>query len=106
MEQTLISYFHRPCPEASSILNFHILSGWVEEILHHQGKKKKKIEVNITSCLPRAFFTKNELASLITSSKGSTPTACVWPPYCLRETVRRSCSMRSKFMTLLQNLGK
>lgn len=34
--------FHRPRPQAPSILNFHVILGRVEEILHHQGKGKKR----------------------------------------------------------------
>lgn len=51
------------------------------------------------------FHEKNWPTSSIHSSKGSTRTTCVWPRYCLRETVRRSCSTRSKYMTSLQSLG-
>lgn len=54
---------------------------------------------------PRVVFMRHESTASITSSKALTPTTCVWPPCCLRETGRRSCSTRSKFTTSLQSLG-
>lgn len=54
---------------------------------------------------PRVVFMRLESTASITSSKALTPTTCVWPPCCLRETGRRSCSTRSRFTTSLQSLG-
>lgn len=54
---------------------------------------------------PQVVFMRHESTASLTSSKALTPTTCVWPPCCLRETGRRSCSTRSKFTTSLQSLG-
>lgn len=58
------------------------------------------------NCLLRVFSMKHESTSFFTSLKASTLTACVWPRYSSRETARRSCSMRSKFMISPQSLGR
>lgn len=58
------------------------------------------------NCMLLVFSMKHESTSFFTSLKASTLTACVWPRYSSRETARRSCSMRSKFMTSPQSLGR
>lgn len=102
----ILLYFFRSCPEASSVFNFHFLSWWAEEILHHQGKiykKKKNRSKHMYHNFHRCFL--KSLLFIIFSLKALMHTACVWQPCCLKATERRSCSTRSKFMTSLQSLG-